>query len=337
MPGYNIAVVGATGLVGSTLLAILEEREFPVDKIFLLASERSAGDVREFKGKAHRIQDLAQFDFKQTQICFFCAGNAVSAEYGPKAAELGNVVIDKSSYFRRDDDVPLIIPEINGDDLASYKKKNIIATPNCSTTPVVMALKPIYDAAGVKRVNVATYQSVSGSGKEGITELAEETAQLLNGRPIKPKAYTQQIAFNLIPLIDSVLENGYTNEEMKIVWEMQKILRNDSILINPTAVRVPVFYGHSAAVHIETEKKLSAAEATELLSKAPGIKLATTKHPDPSPVRNAAGKDAVYVGRIRDDISHHNGLNLWVVTDNLRKGASLNAVQIAELLIKKHI
>jgi len=335
--GYNVAIVGATGLVGATTLAILEERQFPVDKLFLLASERSVGEVREFNGKPLIVEDVAQFDFSQTQICFFSAGNAAAAEYAQKAADAGNFVIDKSSHFRYDDEIPLIIPEINFDVLAKYKNKNIIASPNCSTTPVVMALKPIDDAVGITRVNVATYQSVSGSGKEGITELAEQTGLLLNGRPAKHKAYTQQIAFNIIPNIDEMQDNGYTREEMKLVWEIQKILGNKDIAINPTAVRVPVFYGHSAAVHIETKKKITAEKASALLAKTPGIKLATQKHPDPSPVRDAAGKDLVYVGRVREDISTPNGLNLWAVTDNLRKGAALNAVQIAEHLIKEYI
>ena len=334
---YNIAIVGATGIVGTTTLSILEERKFPVKKLFLLASKRSAGEIRTFNGNSCVVEDLEHFDFSQTQICFFCIGNDMAAIYAPKAAALGNVVIDKSSYFRYDPEVPLIVPEANEAAIAGYTQKNIIASPNCSTIPIVVALKPIYDAVGITRMNVATYQSVSGSGKEAVSELAEQTALLLNGKPVKPKVYPQQIAFNVLPHIDEFMDNGYTREEMKIVWETQKIFDDEKIAINPTAVRVPVFYGHSAAVHIETKKKITAKEAEKLLEKAPGIKLLQGKFPYATPVRDAADKDEVYVGRIREDISHKNGLDLWIVCDNLRKGAALNAVQIAELLIKKYL
>lgn len=334
---YNVAIVGATGLVGSTTLAILEERKFPINKLFLLASKRSAGDALEFNGKSYLVEDLVDFDFSQTQICFFCTSNDISAEYALKAADLGNIVIDKSSQFRYDDNVPLIVPEVNCADLTNFRKKNIIANPNCNTIPVVVALKPIYDAVGITRMNIATYQSVSGTGKDAVKELAEQTAFLLNGKPIKPKIYPQQIAFNVLPHCDELQDNGYTREEMKIVWETQKILNDKKIAINPTAVRVPVFFGHSAAVHIETKDKISLKNALDLLSNAPGIKLMTGKHQYPSPVRDAAGKNDVLVGRVREDISHKKGLDMWVVTDNLRKGASLNAVQIAEELIKKFL
>jgi aspartate-semialdehyde dehydrogenase len=334
---YNVAIAGATGTVGTTLLAILEERKFPIDKLFLLASERSVGDALDFNGKSYSIEALADFDFTQTEICFFCTANDISAEYAPKAAKFGNVVIDKSSQFRYDKDVPLIVPEVNSDALNGFRKKNIIANPNCNTIPVVMALKPIYDAAGISRMNIATYQSVSGSGKEAISELAEQTALLLNGKPIKPKVYSQQIAFNILPQCDELQENGYTREEMKIVWETQKILNDKKILINPTAARVPVFFGHSAAVHIETKDKISLKEALDLLANAPGIKLMTGKNQYPTPVRDATGKDEVFIGRVREDISHKKGLDMWVVTDNLRKGAALNAVQIAEELIENYL
>lgn len=330
---YNIAIVGATGIVGATTLSILEERKFPVKNIFFLASKRSIGERLEFKGKLHSVKDLAEFDFNQTQICFFCTGNAISAEYAPKAAACGNVVIDKSSHFRYDEDVPLIVPEVNAEMISGFRKKNLIANPNCSATPVIVALKPIYDAVGISRVNVSTYQSVSGTGKEAINELAEQTACLLNAKPIKPKIYSQQIAFNIFPHCDDLEMNGYTREEMKIVWETQKILDDKTIQINPTAVRVPVFFGHSAAVHIETRDKISLQQALDLLADAPGIRLMTGKNQYPSPVRDAAGKDEVFVGRVREDISHSHGLDMWVVTDNLRKGAALNAVQIAEHLI----
>jgi len=337
MKTYNIAVVGATGLVGSTVIALLEERNFPVNEIYFLASHRSAGETLTFKDKPYLIEDLTQFDFKQTDLCFFCVGNDLAAEYAPKAAKAGNIVIDKSSNFRYDDQVPLLVPEVNPNAFSDFKYKNIIANPNCNTIPLVVALKPIYDAVGVERMNVATYQSVSGSGKEAVTELAEQTAALLNGRTIKPKVYSQQIAFNLLPHIDDFEDNGYTREEMKIVWETHKILNDNTIAINPTAVRVPVFYGHSAAVHIQTRDKLTADQAVKLLSKAKGVKMITGKFPYPTPVKDAAGNDLVYVGRVRKDISHDKGLNLWVVADNIRKGAALNAIQIAEQLVENYL
>lgn len=334
---FNIALVGATGIVGSTTLSILAERKFPINKIFMLASHRSVGDTREYNGKAYYIEDLANFDFTQTQIAFFSVDSSIAQEYVPKAAAAGNIVIDKSSCFRYHPDVPLVVPEVNEHAIADYHKKNIIANANCNIIPLVVALKPIYDAVGLSRVNVATYQSVSGSGKDAVNELAEQTARLLNGKPVKPKVYPQQIAFNVLPHCDEFQENGYTKEEMKIVWEMQKIFNDSSIAINPTAVRVPVFYGHSAAVHIETKDKLSATQAIALLKKAPGVKIMSGKFPYPTPVQDAAGEDPVFVGRIREDLSHPTGLNLWVVADNLRKGAALNAVQVAEKLVASYL
>lgn len=333
----NVAIIGATGAVGSTLLSILEERQFPVNKLYLLASARSVGDTRDFNGHAHWVENIENFDFSQTQLCFFCASNDIAAEYAPKAADLGNVIIDKSSYFRYHDDVPLVVPEVNPDALAKYQLKKIIASPNCSTIPIAMVLKPIYDAVGIARINVATYQSVSGTGKDAVDELAEQTVQVLNGMPIKPKVYPQQIAFNVLPHIDEFMENGYTKEEMKVVWELQKIFNDHTMMVNPTAVRVPVFYGHSAALHLETKNKLSAQDALALLAKMPGVKFHHGKYPYPTPVLDAAGKDDVYVGRVRDDISCENGLNLWVVADNVRKGAALNAVQIAERMVQKYL
>jgi aspartate-semialdehyde dehydrogenase len=331
--GLNIAVVGATGMVGSTILSILEERKFPVNKLFLLASQRSVGDIRDFKGKSHFIENIEHFDFSQTALCFFCAGGSVSAEYAPKAAALGNIIIDKSSYFRYDPEVPLVVPEVNPKALVNFKIKNIIASPNCNTIPLVMAIKPIYDAVGITRINIATYQAVSGTGKAAVEELVEQTKQCLSGQPIKHSVYPQQIAFNVLPHIDAFEENGYTLEEMKIVRETRKIFEDNVITINPTAVRVPVFYGHSAAVHIETKQKITARRAIELLKTAPGITLNIGKLPYSTPVQDAAGEDAVYVGRIREDISFDKGLDLWVVADNVRKGAALNAIQIAEKLI----
>jgi aspartate-semialdehyde dehydrogenase len=336
MKTYSIAVVGATGLVGSTLLSLLQERNFPIKHLHLLASNQSTGKQISFRGENYPVQDLATFDFSQTSLAFFCVGNDLASEYVPKAAALGNVVIDKSYYYRYHADVPLIVPEVNIEVLSEYKKKNIISSPNCSTIPIAVALKPIYDAVGIVRMNVSTYQSVSGTGKEAISELTEQTRLLLDDKKIQPKVYLQQIAFNVLPHIDDFQENGYTREEMKIVWEMKKIFNDSKMAVNPTAVRVPVFCGHAASVHIETSEKITAEQACKLLNLAPGIKLLTGKFPYPTPVANAAGNDFVHIGRVREDISHEKGLNLWIVSDNLRKGAALNAIQITEHLIKHY-
>ncbi|GAB4352435.1 MAG: aspartate-semialdehyde dehydrogenase [Methylohalobius sp. ZOD2] len=336
---YSVAVVGATGAVGEAMLEILAQRNFPIDQVYALASSRSAGKRVQFGDKQLVVQDLAEFDFRQAQIGLFSAGASISAEYAPKAAEAGCVVIDNTSQFRYDDDIPLVVPEVNPDAVEAYKQKGIIANPNCSTIQMLVALKPIYDAVGIERLNVCTYQAVSGSGKEAIEELAMQTAQLLNGKPIESQVYPKQIAFNVLPQIDVFLDNGYTKEEMKMVWETHKIMGDDSIQVNPTAVRVPVFYGHSEAVHLETRDKITADVARRLLEQAPGI--VVMDHPEPggypTAVTEAAGRDPVYVGRIREDISHPRGLNFWVVADNVRKGAALNSVQIAERLVKKYI
>lgn len=337
MSTYSIAIVGATGLVGTTLISLLEERNFPVKNLYLVASQQSAGKELSFNKEKYFVHDLATFDFSLTQVAFFCVGNHLAEQYAPKAAAAGNIVIDKSYYFRNHDDVPLIIPEVNIHALPDYRKKNIIANPNCSTIPIAVSLKPIYDAVGIRRMNIATYQSVSGTGKDAVLELTEQSKQLLTDQPIEPKVYSQQIAFNVLPHCDDFQENGYTLEEMKIVLEMQKIFNDKSLAINPTAVRVPVFCGHAASVHIETNDKISAQQALQLLEKAPSVKLITGKYPYPTPAQDAVGKDHVYVGRIREDISHEKGLNLWIVADNLRKGAALNAIQIAEHLIKHHL
>jgi len=334
MKTYSIAIVGATGLVGTTLLSLLEERNFPINQLHLLASQQSIGKEMTFRGRQHRIEDVATFDFSQSAFAFFCAGNDIASAYAEKAAALGNIVIDKSYFFRNHDDVPLIVPEVNIAALSRYKKTNIIASPNCNTIPIAVGLKPIYDAVGITRMNISTYQSVSGTGKDAIIELTEQTRSLLAHQPIHPKVYSQQIAFNVLPHIDDFQDNGYTREEMKIVWEMRKLFDDTSMAINPTAVRVPVFCGHAASVHIETRDKITPERACQLLTDSPGIKVITGKFPYATPVVDAAGNDYVYVGRIRNDISHDKGLNMWIVSDNLRKGAALNAIQITEHLIK---
>ena len=336
---FDVAVVGATGAVGETMISVLEQRNFPVRNLYPLASSRSAGSKVQFKGKHYTVQDLAEFDFSQTQIGLFSAGGSVSAEYAPKAGAAGCVVVDNTAHFRYDDDIPLVVPEVNPHAIADYKNRNIIANPNCSTIQMLVALKPIHDAVGIERINVATYQAVSGTGKEAIEELAGQTANLLNAKEIACEVYPKQIAFNVLPHIDVFLDNGYTKEEMKMVWETKKIFGDAAITVNPTAVRVPVFFGHSEAVHIETREKITAERARELLEKAPGVEVLDRREPGgyPTAVTEAAGKDPVYVGRIREDISHPRGLNLWVVADNVRKGAALNSVQIAEILVKEYL
>ncbi|MGQ3056016.1 MAG: aspartate-semialdehyde dehydrogenase [Nevskia sp.] len=336
---FDVAVVGATGAVGEQLLDILKDRAFPVGKVYALASERSAGTTVKFGNRDLVVEDVAGFDFGKVQIGLFSPGAAVSAVYAPKAAAEGCVVIDNTSQFRQDPEVPLVIPEVNPDAIAGHTTRGIIANPNCSTIQMLVALKPIHDAVGIERINVCTYQSVSGTGREAIEELGRQTAALLNFRDAEPKVYPKQIAFNVIPHIDAFQDNGYTREEMKMVWETRKILGDDSILVNPTAVRVPVFYGHSEAIHIETRRKISAEDARALLERAPGV-VVIDRHEDggyPTAVGDASGEDAVFVGRIREDISHPRGLNLWVVADNIRKGAALNAVQIAELLVRSYL
>jgi len=336
---YDIAVVGATGAVGETILKVLEERNFPVGKLYPLASSRSAGKKIEFNGGWVKVEDLETFDFSKVQIGLFSPGASVSKIYAPKAAAAGCVVVDNTSEFRYDDDIPLVVPEVNPDAIAGYTNRGIIANPNCSTIQMLVALKPIYDAVGIKRINVATYQAVSGTGKEAIEELAKQTASLLNMKPAECSVYPKQIAFNCIPQIDVFMENGYTKEEMKMVWETKKIMGDDKILVNPTAVRVPVFFGHSEALHIETDRKITAAEAKALFEKADGIVL-IDEHIDggyPTAVSDAADTNPVYVGRVREDISIENGLDIWVVADNVRKGAATNTVQIAELLIAKYL
>ena len=336
---FDIAVVGATGVVGEAMLEILDERKFPVGTVHALASERSIGKTVNFGRRELDVSDLAEFDFSQVSIGLFSAGASVSAEYAPKAAAAGCVVIDNTSNFRYDDDIPLVVPEVNADEIANYSDTGIIANPNCSTIQLVVALKPIYDAVGIDRINVATYQSVSGAGRSAVEELVHQTASMLNGKPLELEGDCKQIAFNAVPHIDVFEDNRYTREEMKMVWETRKILADDQLLVNPTAVRIPVFYGHSEAVHIETKQKLTAAKACELLRSAPGITLLDGVETGlyPTAVTESSGTDAVYVGRVREDISHPRGINLWVVSDNIRKGAALNSVQIAEILAKNYL
>jgi aspartate-semialdehyde dehydrogenase len=335
MGGFDVAIVGATGAVGEVMLEILEARDFPVRELYLLASERSEGKKLQFRGKSVTVQNLKTFDFSQVQIGLFSAGGSISAEFAPKAAAAGCIVIDNTSQFRREEDIPLVVPEVNPHKISEYGGRRIIANPNCSTIQMLVALKPIYDAVGISRINVATYQAVSGQGKSGVEALATETAKLLNAQPIEQDVFPQQIAFNAIPLIGDIQENGYSMEEMKMVWETRKIFEDELIQVNPTCVRIPVFFGHSEALHIETKKAISAAQATELLASAPGVEVIDERlGPDfPTPVRDAAGTDPVFVGRIRKDVSTKSGLNLWVVSDNVRKGAALNSIQIAEVLI----
>lgn len=336
---YNIAVVGATGAVGEALLSILAERDFPIAKLVPLASERSVGSEVDFGMKTVPVQNLAEYDFSGIDIAFFSAGGVVSREHVPRATAAGAVVIDNTSEFRRDNDVPLVVSEVNPHAIAEYTRRNIIANPNCSTMQLMVALAPIHRAVGIERINVATYQSVSGAGRSGMEELGRQTAALLAFKKYKPQKFTKQIAFNVIPHIDAFEDNGYTREEMKMVWETHRILEDDSIGVNPTAVRVPVFYGHAEAVHIETRESIEVAQVRKLLRKAPGVVL-VDKRADggyPTPVGDAAGKDSVLVGRIRRDISHPRGLDLWVVSDNIRKGAALNAVQVAEVLLENYL
>lgn len=339
MKKVNVAIVGATGAVGVTIREILEERDFPVENLYLLASERSAGERVMYKGKSIRVENLADFDFSKADIGLFSAGGDISAEYAPKAAEAGCVVVDNTSHFRYDDEIPLVVAEVNPERIADYKNRGIIANPNCSTMQLLVALKPIQDDVGIEHINVCTYQAVSGSGHKAVEELASQTAQLLNGREATKKVYDKQIAFNVLPNIDKVQDNGYTKEEMKMVWETHKIFEDPSIGVSPTAVRVPVFYGHSEAVHIKTRVPLDVEQARFLLKNAPGVTVVDdmSKLDYATPVTHASGKDDVFVSRIRQDVGMENGLAMWIVSDNVRKGAALNTVQIAEILVKNYL
>ena len=335
---YNIAIVGATGAVGEQLREVLEERQFPVGELRLLASERSAGQFLPFQNKQVRVGILKEDSFRGIDIGLFSAGAKVSANFAPAAVAAGVVVVDNTSHFRMEPDIPLVVPEVNGKEIAKYKNRGIVANPNCSTIQMVVALKPIHDAARIKRVVVSTYQSVSGAGRVAMEELSQQVGALFNGREIKKEKFPHQIAFNCIPHIDAFMEDGYTKEEWKMIHETRKILGEALLPMTATSVRVPVFCSHSESVNIETEKKLTAAQAKALLRDAPGVMLADVPEENIYPMAiDAVGKDATYVGRVREDPSVANGLNLWVVSDNLRKGAALNAVQIAEILIREFI
>jgi aspartate-semialdehyde dehydrogenase len=334
---FDVAVVGATGLVGEALLRILDERNFPVGRLYALASKRSAGQELRFRDQRITVEVLDDFDFEQVQIGLFSAGGDVSAIHAPRAAAAGCVVIDNTSQFRRDDDIPLVVPEVNPDRIAEYSNRGIIANPNCSTIQMVVALKPIYDAVGIERINVATYQAVSGAGRSAVDRLQEHTRQLQSGIDPVMNGGEKWIAFNAVPQIAEFLDTGYTKEEMKMIWETRKILEDENIMVNPTAVRVPVFFGHSEAVHIETRTKVTVPEVQKLLNSSPGLVLMDGREMGayPTAATDAAGRDAVFVGRIREDLSHPRGINMWVVSDNIRKGAALNSVQIAEILVNR--
>lgn len=336
---YSVAVVGATGLVGEAMISTLEQRKFPLESLHPLASERSAGKKIRCLGREYTVADLDSFDFKGVDIALFSAGGAISERYAPRAAAAGAVVIDNTSHFRMDEDIPLVVPEVNPDAIEGYRRRGIIANPNCSTIQMVVALAPIHRAVGLARINVATYQAVSGAGRALVEDLAGQTARLLNGKPIEEMTTPKQLAFNVLPQIDVFEDNGYTREEMKMVNETQKIFDDPDILVNPTAVRVPVFFGHSEAVHIETRSPITREQALALLEDAPGVEVLDQRIPGgyPTAVTEAADRDAVFVGRVREDISHPNGLDLWIVADNVRKGAALNSVQIAELFVKTYL
>lgn len=334
--GYKVAVVGATGAVGNMMIKVLEERRFPVETLTLLASERSKGKKLSFRGNEVEVQVLTEDSFKELELALFSAGASVSKKFAPLAARDGCIVVDNSSAFRMDPEVPLVVPEVNPDDVE--KHKGIIANPNCSTIQMVVALKPIYDKAGIRRIVVSTYQAVSGTGKRAMAELSAQVRAIVNSENVRSEVYPHQIAFNCLPHIGSFLPNGYTEEEMKMVNETRKILGDPNIQVTATTVRVPVYYGHSEAINIETEHKISAEEVRTLLKNAPGVKVVDdpTNFVYPMPL-DAEGQDETLVGRIREDISIPNGIDMWVVADNIRKGAATNAVQIAEILSSRNL
>ena len=357
MSGHSVAVVGATGLVGETMIEILAERAFPVAELHAVASERSLGKSVRFRDRQAPVKVLQDFDFSGVDIALFSAGAGAAREHAPRAAEQGAVVIDNSSAFRYDDDVPLVVPEVNAEGLAACRARGIVANPNCSTIQLVVALKPLYDAAGIERLSVATYQAISGAGRQAMETLVRDTAEMMagQGRPeeeadadgeeAQPNgqqsngAAAPSVAFNVVPHIDAFQDNGYTKEEMKVVWETRKILKDPALRISATAVRVPVFFGHSEAVNVELKRRVAVQEALELFRGARGLIVMSQNQAGGYPTAGveAARSDGVFVGRVREDISHEMGLNFWVVADNVRKGAALNAVQIAELLIRDHL
>ncbi|HSG64988.1 MAG TPA: aspartate-semialdehyde dehydrogenase [Gammaproteobacteria bacterium] len=334
---YAVAVLGATGLVGETMMRVLEERDFPVGRLVPLASARSAGRTVQFRGEEHRVQALDDFDFRGIDIGLFSAGASVSAVAAPRAAGAGAIVIDNTTQFRYEDDIPLVVPEVNAARIADYRNRGIIANPNCSTIQLVVALKPIHDAAGIERVNVATYQAVSGAGRSAMSALTAGVEGWMREGKIPAPGPEKPVAFNVVPKIDRLMETGYTKEEMKMYWETRKILEDPGIMVNATCVRVPVYFGHSEAVHVETRTKITVPEVQKLLNSAPGVTVIDGVQPGdyPTAATDAAHRDAVFVGRIREDMTHPRGLNLWVVSDNVRKGAALNSVQIAEILVNR--
>ncbi len=335
---YNVAILGATGAVGEVMLQILEQRKFPVDQLFLLASSRSAGGRLPFRGKQVLVQDAVGFDWSKADIGLFSAGAKVSAEFAPRAAETGCVVIDNTSQFRYDDEIPLVVPEVNPQRIADYTRHGIIANPNCSTIQMLLALKPIADAVGIERVVVSTYQAVSGAGKRAIEELGQQTMALFRHEDAVTEVFPKRIAFNCLPQIDVFQDNGYTKEEMKMLWETRKILEIPDLALTATCVRVPVFYGHSEAVNVVTQKAITIESLRTLLEKAPGVTVVDNQEKGLWPsALDAAGQDTTYVGRIRADCSHERGINFWVVSDNIRKGAALNSIQIAEFLIRDYL
>ncbi|MCX5854040.1 MAG: aspartate-semialdehyde dehydrogenase [Deltaproteobacteria bacterium] len=338
MKTYHVAVVGATGAVGNEMLKILEERNFPVRQLTLLASQRSIGKKLQFRGQSVPIQVLNEDSFSDIDIGLFSAGGSVSERFAPIAADAGCVVIDNTSAFRMHPDVPLVVPEVNSEAIAMYKNKGIISNPNCSTIQMVVTLKPIHDAVKIRRIVVSTYQAVSGTGKRAIEELIEQTKAILDDHEPKNSVYPHRIAFNCLPQIDVFLDNGYTKEEMKMVNETKKILNDSAVAVTATTVRVPVFFGHSESVNIVTERKITAEEVRNILSRSPGVTVLDNPKENeyPMPI-NVSGKDDTYVGRIREDESIANGINMWIVSDNVRKGAALNTIQIAEILIREYL
>jgi aspartate-semialdehyde dehydrogenase len=337
---WRVAVIGASGLVGEALIRGFEERDFPVAELFALAGARSLGRRVRFRQADVPVDDLADFDFRRAELAFFCADSAISRLHVPRATEAGCTVIDCTDAFALEEDVPLIVPEVNGDLIGQYAQRGLVANPGGAVIPLVVALKPLRDVAGIERINVATYEAVSGAGREAVEELAVQSAALLGGQgPVTAAIFAKQIAFNCLPQIEEFEDNGYTAAEMRLLRESRRVLGDPELRVNATAVQVPVFFGHSQAVHLETRAKISAEQARAILGKAPGIKVLDERRAGgyPTAATEAANRDTVYVGRIREDVSTDRGLNIWLVADNLRKGSAVNAIQIAEILVREHI